>query len=60
MGRTRRYESPCIESVITSWETAIYARLSVENSGKNDDGESIPSVKSLKTYPEKIVGTQQA
>ena len=41
MGRTRRYESPCIESVITSWETAIYARLSVENSGKNDDGESI-------------------
>ena len=41
MGRTRRYESPCIENVITSWETAIYARLSVENSGKNDDGESI-------------------
>ena len=23
------------------WETAIYARLSVENSKKNDDGDSI-------------------
>ena len=23
------------------WETAIYARLSIENSKKNDDGDSI-------------------
>lgn len=29
------------EKVVVEWETAIYARLSVENSKKNDDGESI-------------------
>ncbi|MGN0150603.1 MAG: recombinase family protein [Clostridia bacterium] len=41
MGRRKRAESPCISDVVTTWETAIYARLSIENSGKNDDGESI-------------------
>lgn len=41
MGRRRRKESPCVERVINTWETAIYARLSVENSGKDDKGESI-------------------
>lgn len=41
MGRRRKSESPCISNIITSWETAIYARLSVENSGKDDNGESI-------------------
>lgn len=29
------------EKVVTEWQTAIYARLSVENSNKNDDGQSI-------------------
>lgn len=41
MGRRKRAESPCISDVVTTWETAVYARLSIENSGKNDDGESI-------------------
>ena len=41
MGRRRRTESSCVENVITTWETAIYARLSIENSGKDDNGESI-------------------
>lgn len=41
MGRRRKSDSACVSNVITSWETAIYARLSVENSGKDDKGESI-------------------
>lgn len=30
-----------VNSLLPVWETAIYARLSVENSKKNDDGDSI-------------------
>lgn len=42
MGRRRKTDSSCVSTnVITTWETAIYARLSLENSGKDDDGESI-------------------
>ncbi len=41
MGRRRKSENTCISNVITTWETAIYARLSIENSGKDDNGESI-------------------
>ncbi|MCM1062269.1 MAG: recombinase family protein, partial [Eubacterium sp.] len=41
MGRRRKIENTCTDKVITIWDTAIYARLSIENSGKNDDGESI-------------------
>lgn len=41
MGRRRKSGNSCIENVVTSWETAIYARLSIENSGRDDNGESI-------------------
>ncbi len=41
MGRRRKSDSACVSNVIKSWETAIYARLSIENSGKDDNGESI-------------------
>ncbi len=30
-----------VSAVLPVWETAIYARLSIENSKKNDDGDSI-------------------
>ena len=34
--------TPAIENIVAAYyPTAIYARLSVENSGKDDDGESI-------------------
>lgn len=34
--------TPAIENIAAAYyPTAIYARLSVENSGKDDDGESI-------------------
>ena len=41
MGRRRKSSSDCVSNIVTSWETAIYARLSIENSGKDDNGESI-------------------
>ena len=43
-GRKRRTygeEQPTITKAAPAWETAIYARLSVENSNKDDNGESI-------------------
>ena len=43
-GRKRRTygkEQPPITKAAPAWETAIYARLSVENSNKDDNGESI-------------------
>ena len=42
MGRRRKTDRNCISPhVVTTWETAIYARLSIENSGRDDAGESI-------------------
>lgn len=41
MGRRRKAAGNSIKNVLSAWDTAIYARLSIENSGKNDDGESI-------------------
>lgn len=32
---------PVVEEQVLEWQTAIYARLSIENSGKDDKGESI-------------------
>ena len=34
-------QEPVSAMLPSVWETAIYARLSVENSKKNDDGDSI-------------------
>ena len=50
MGRRRRktyteqeqgVQQPVYAGELQEWPTAIYARLSVENSGKDDKGESI-------------------
>lgn len=34
-------ESPTLTQAVIEWPTAVYARLSIENSGKTDNGESI-------------------
>ena len=39
-------EAKAVKTAVTNepileWQTAIYARLSIENSGKDDKGESI-------------------
>jgi len=39
--RTYGEEQPQVTKSAPTWETAIYVRLSVENSKKNDEGESI-------------------
>lgn len=41
MGRRKKTDIASVNNDVTAWNTAIYARLSVENSGKDDNGESI-------------------